>query len=80
MVTVAEPVFETITGSVLLLPNITFPKLTVGEGVIVMIPPDTPVPETGMTAGEFVALLTTERLPAILPALAGVKTTLNPAL
>jgi hypothetical protein len=80
MVTVEDPVFETITGSVLLLPNITFPKLTVGEGVIVMIPPDTPVPETGTMAGEFVALLTTVRLPAILPVLAGVKTALNPAL
>jgi hypothetical protein len=38
-----------------------------------------PVPDSGSLAGEFVALLTTETLPLIIPAAVGEKVTLNPA-
>jgi hypothetical protein len=64
-------VFVTVTGSVEELPVFTFPKATLvvlNESVSVCA---TPVPLSGMLAGEFGALLTTDTLPVTAPAEAG---------
>ena len=77
IVRLALPELVKVTVCVLLVPTRTFPKarlvgLTLKAGC-------TPLPESVMVAGEFVALLTTETLPVTLPAAVGANVTLRVA-
>jgi len=70
-VRVPEPGFCTVIVCVLVTPTDTFPKATL-EG-ITEIRGFTPVPLTGIVAGELVAVLTTLTLPETLPVAVGAK-------
>jgi len=63
---------------VLRVPTPTFPKLALG-GVTESCDWSgwTPMPLRAIVVGEFMALLTSETLPVMLPLLAGAKTTLK---
>jgi hypothetical protein len=78
MVTLPVPVLVRITGSVLLLPSTTLPKLVLaGLAVISSV---IPVPERPTVAGELLALLATEILPVTPPAVVGAKVALKVTL
>ncbi len=71
IVTLPVPLLVSVTVWLLLLPTVTFPKLR-----LVGVAPSrsvTPVPENETTAGELVAVLTTETLPEVLPVMVGAK-------
>ena len=68
---VPEPGFCTVIVCVLVTPTLTFPKAML-EGTTV-IRGFTPVPLTGIVAGELVAVLTRLTLPETLPAAVGAK-------
>ena len=69
----AVPGFVMVSVCVLVKPTVTLPKLTLAG--ITEICGCTPLPLREIVVGELVALLTTLRLPAALPAMAGVKLT-----
>src|SRR5208283_1459856 len=71
----AVPVFLIVSACVLLAPTMTLPKLALAG--LTEICGCVPVPLNAIVAGEFVALLTTLRLPVALPALAGAKPTVS---
>jgi len=76
-VTLALPVFLTVTLCEAELPTFTLPKLTlagVAESVELAV---TPVPLNAIEAGEFGALLTSARLPLSVPADRGANCTLK---
>lgn len=62
---------------VLLLPTMTFPKLALVGMTESCGCSCIPVPLRAIVVGEFVAFVTSWRLPVTLPALVGTKTTLN---
>jgi hypothetical protein len=68
----AVPVFESVIVCVPLLPTFTLPKLT-ALGLAESCGA-TPVPVAVITAGEFVALLTTETVPFTVPVVVGANT------
>lgn len=76
MVTLSPPLFVTVTGTVLLLPTVMVPKLTL-LGLGVSVPGATPVPDSAMLSGEFDASDTMLNVPLALAALAGSKTVLK---
>ena len=78
IVRLADPVSCSITGSALVVPIVTYPKLRL-VGVVDRNPA-TPVPDSEMTVGELVVLLTSETLPVTLPLAVGEKTMLKDAL
>jgi len=78
MVSVEDPGFCTVIVCVLVALVMTLPKLR-PEGAT-EISGCTPVPLSGMIAGEFVAVLTTVMLPEKFPAVVGAKPTLNEEL
>ncbi len=70
-VTLPVPLLVRVTVPLLLLPTVTFPKLRLAG-----VAPSrsvTPVPDSETTAGELVAVLTTETLPEKLPVTVGAK-------
>ncbi len=71
-----ELVRVTVCGA-LLLPTVTFPKLRLVGLAVRRKVEVTPVPLNAMAEGELGASLTSERLPVMLPALAGAKATLK---
>ena len=71
------PVFVAVTGSVDELPVFTFPKLRLVVLNDSVSDCATPVPLSGIVAGEFGALLTTVTLPLAAPADAGENCTLK---
>ena len=78
MVTLPVPVLVRITGSVLLLPSTTLPKLVLaGEALTRRV---MPVPESDTVVAELLALLTMEMPPETLPAAVGAKMALKVAL
>ena len=70
-----ELVKMTVWG-LLVLPTVTLPKLRL-DGLAERTRP-APLPESETVAGEFVALLVTERLPAVVGAKVTLKLTLLP--
>ena len=78
MVTLAPPVFETLTAVVWLFPTVTFPKFTL-LGLAVRDPDARPVPERLMFRGEFASEVMA-RFPLTAPAAVGAKTTLKVTL
>lgn len=72
IVTLALPVFDTLTLCDAALPALMLPKLTLDGLVDIANDAVVPVPLRVMAAGEFGALLTSERLPFRLPAAHGV--------
>ncbi len=70
-VTLPVPVLVRVTFWLALLPNVTFPRFRVAG--VALSRSVTPIPESETTAGELVAVLTTETLPEALPATAGAK-------
>ena len=78
IVRLAEPVFFKTTGRALVVPTVTFPKLTLA-GVTERNPtPGTvPFPESPIAVGELEAVLTSEMLPVTLPVVLGVKLAVN---
>ena len=78
-VTLELPVLVRATVLLLLLPTLTFPKLT----LVGLAPSCTltaaPVPPSGITVGEVGALLTKARLPVALPVAVGAKFTVKVA-
>lgn len=82
IVTEAVPVFVTVTVS---LPLVVFsfwsPKFNeAGDTVIAVVAAATPVPDTEMLAGEFVALLATLTVPETAPAVVGLNMTVKVAV
>ncbi len=75
-VTLVPPVFVTVTGTVCLLPTVTFPKLAL-LGFAVNAPAPSPVPVSGMLSGELDASDTMVNDPFTVPALVGVKIVLK---
>ena len=71
----AVPVFLIVSAWLLLAPTITLPKLALAG--LTEICGCMPVPPSAIVVGEFVALLTTLRLPVALPAVAGAKLTVR---
>ena len=74
MVTAADPVLVSVTVWVPLPPRFVLPKLILvgaAPSRVVM-----PVPDRVITAGELVALLTTETPPVMLPVVVGAKVAL----
>ena len=69
-VTLTPPVFVTVTGTDLLLPTVTLPKLTL-LGLAVREPAARPVPDNEMLSGELDASDVTLTEPLTAPALAG---------
>lgn len=78
-VMLTPPVLVTVTGTDLLLPTVTFAKLTL-LGLAVNEPAVKPVPESEMLNGELDASDTTLTEPFTAPALAGLKSTLKVVL
>jgi hypothetical protein len=78
-VTLSPPVFVTVTGAVLLLPTVTFPKLTL-LGFAVSDPAARPVADSAMLSGELDASETMLNDPFTAPALAGAKVTVKVTL
>ena len=76
IVTLEPPVFVTVTGTELLLPRVTFPKMTL-LGFAVSEPAATPVPESAMFKGEPGASEAMARLPLTVPAAVGANLTEN---
>ena len=72
-VTLPVPAFVSVTSIVLLLPTLTFPKLRVRG--LTERRRVTPVPDSDIWAGEFVASLTIWILPDAVPAAVGLKLT-----
>ena len=78
MLTLELPVFVSVTVcGPLLLPIVTFPKLNEAGLTESCRIGATPVPLRAMLVGELGALLTSERLPVALLAVAGVKLIVN---
>lgn len=77
--TAAPPVFVTVTGTVLLLPRATLPKLVL-VGFAVTAPGASPVPESGRLSGDPVASDTIASAPVAAPAAVGAKPTLKVTL
>lgn len=75
-VTLTPPVFVTVTGTVLLVPTVMFPKFTL-LGFAVNEPAARPVPDRAMLRGELDASETTLTEPLTAPALAGAKFTVK---
>jgi hypothetical protein len=71
----AVPVLLTVKVCVLVTPTVTLPKPML-EGTT-EISGCRPLPESGITVGEFVALLTTLRLPDAIPEVVGAKVTVS---
>ena len=71
----AVPVLLTVKVCVLVTPTVTLPKLML-EGTT-EISGCTPLPESAITVGELVALLTTLRLPDAIPDVVGAKRTVS---
>ena len=76
MVTLSPPVLLTLTGTLCALPSVTFPKFTL-PGLAARVPAATPVPETEIPKGEFVASETIDSVPLAAPALVGAKLVLK---
>ena len=77
-VTAAVPVFLMTTGSVLRMPIPTLPKAV--EAGLADNNSVTPTPDNGTVCGEFVAVLSIERVPVSAPVVVGVKITLRVVL
>lgn len=71
-VTLTPPVFVTVTGTVLLVPTVMFPKFTL-LGLAVNEPAARPVPDSAMLSGELDASEVTATAPLTAPALVGAK-------
>jgi len=78
-VTASPPVFVTETAMVLLVPTVTFPKLTLA-GLALNDPGPTPVPDKGISNGEFDASDVMVKVPLDELAATGLKVTLNETL
>src|ERR1700704_2127274 len=76
IVTVEPPLLVTVTATDLLLPTVTFPKLTLA-GFAIREPAVAPVPESAMLRGEPGASEAMARLPVIAPPVAGANFTVN---
>lgn len=76
IVSAEPPTFVSVSGSVLLLPVATLPKLRLA-GLAASWPGVTPVPDSGTFKVEFAALELIARFPLTLPADAGEKVTLK---
>jgi len=78
-VTLTPPVLVIVTGTVLLVPTVTFPKLTL-LGFAVSEPAARPVPDNEMLSGELDPSDTMATEPLTAPALAGIKFTVKVTL
>lgn len=79
IVTLDPPELVKVSDAVWLVPDWTFPKLTLA-GLAVSDPAVTPVPESEMDREAFDALLVTARLPLAAPLVCGVKAMVKLAL
>lgn len=76
IVTLAPPVFVTVSDSELLLPTVTLPKLRLA-GFAPRVPGATPVPDKPIASVGFEAFEVSVTAPLALPAAVGVNTTLK---